>query len=188
PAHVLAGVDPRPIRIATRSARVGALRRVAALHHHLLLRSADDRPAALSRQRVALHRSVASRRRPLLLPGRLRVRAAAGFPGRHAARRLDRPHHARVPHQGRIDRTRATRDGGRRMRRTGPKVLAWSLAALLTLAGVGWFVLLRPVAQPRTDDPIALFDHGSIGNEEAQGLPFWIWRVLPTMFPEYLPG
>jgi hypothetical protein len=48
--------------------------------------------------------------------------------------------------------------------------------------------LLRPVAQPGTNDPLQIFDHGSIGNETQQGLPYWIWRVLPTLFPEYLPG
>lgn len=74
------------------------------------------------------------------------------------------------------------------MRHIGPKVLAWTLALLLGLTVLAWLVLLRPVAQPRTNDPIALFNHGSIANEEAQGVPYWIWRVLPTMFPEYLPG
>ncbi|HUB15101.1 MAG TPA: cytochrome c [Acetobacteraceae bacterium] len=53
---------------------------------------------------------------------------------------------------------------------------------------LAWFVLLRPVAQPHTNDPLQIFDHGSIGNETAQGIPYWIWRVLPTMFPDFLPG
>ena len=68
-----------------------------------------------------------------------------------------------------------------------PKLLAWVLLALLILTLFAWFVLLRPVAQPHTNDPIASFDHGSIGNEDAQGLPYWIWRVLPQMFPQYMP-
>lgn len=62
------------------------------------------------------------------------------------------------------------------------------LALIAVLILFAWFVLLRPVAQPATNDPLQVFDHGSIGNETAQGLPYWIWRVLPTMFPEYLPG
>ena len=72
------------------------------------------------------------------------------------------------------------------------QILSRCLAAFLTLLVVliptAWFVLLRPVAQPATNDPVQIFDHGSIGNETAQGIPYWIWRVLPTMFPEYLPG
>lgn len=74
------------------------------------------------------------------------------------------------------------------MRLFWPKALAGFLALLLALALFAWFVLLRPVAQPHVNDPIQAFNHGSIGNEEAQGLPYWIWRVLPQMFPEHLPG
>src|SRR6266436_355622 len=62
------------------------------------------------------------------------------------------------------------------------------LAGFLALIVFAWFVLLRPVAQPATHDPLQVFDHGSIGNETQQGIPYWIWRVLPTLFPEYLPG
>lgn len=69
-----------------------------------------------------------------------------------------------------------------------PKLLASILLGLLVFTLLAWFVLLRPVAQPHTNDPIAMFNHGSIGNESEQGLPYWIWRVLPQMFPEHLPG
>lgn len=31
------------------------------------------------------------------------------------------------------------------------------------------------------------FKYGSIGSEPANGLPYWIWKVLPDMFPEKLP-
>src|ERR1700739_4247004 len=59
---------------------------------------------------------------------------------------------------------------------------------------VALIVLLIPVIlvlkwpRPVSNDTLQVFNHGSIGNETAQGLPYWIWRVLPTMFPEYLPG
>ncbi|OAE99697.1 hypothetical protein AYJ54_32995 [Bradyrhizobium centrolobii] len=66
--------------------------------------------------------------------------------------------------------------------------LAIVLALIAIVVPLAWFVLLRPVAQPATNDPLRVFDHGSIGNESAQGIPYWIWRVLPTLFPEYLPG
>ena len=68
------------------------------------------------------------------------------------------------------------------------KCLAGFLALIVVLILFAWFVLLRPVAQAATNDPLQVFDHGSIGNETAQGIPYWIWRVLPTIFPEYLPG
>ena len=32
------------------------------------------------------------------------------------------------------------------------------------------------------------FLYGSIGTEAEQGLPYWIWLVLPRIFPEHLPG
>ncbi len=72
------------------------------------------------------------------------------------------------------------------------RIISIGLAGFLELIAVlillAWFVLLRPIAQPDTNDPLQVFNHGSIGNESAQGLPYWIWRVLPTMFPDYLPG
>ena len=69
-----------------------------------------------------------------------------------------------------------------------PKLLAAFLATILAATIFAWFAFLRPVAQPRTNDPGWLFNHGSIGNETRQGLPYWIWRVLPEIFPEHLPG
>jgi hypothetical protein len=69
-----------------------------------------------------------------------------------------------------------------------PKLLAWYFALLLVLALGGWLLFLRPVPQPWTSDPARIFNYGSIGNEATQGLPYWIWRILPKMFPEYLPG
>ncbi|MBR8827509.1 MAG: cytochrome c [Gomphosphaeria aponina SAG 52.96 = DSM 107014] len=32
------------------------------------------------------------------------------------------------------------------------------------------------------------FKYGSIGGERANGIPYWIWKVLPVMFPDKLPG
>lgn len=32
------------------------------------------------------------------------------------------------------------------------------------------------------------FKYGSIGGEASNGLPYWLWKVLPDMFPEKLPG
>jgi len=71
-------------------------------------------------------------------------------------------------------------------------ILRGVLLAALLLVVVGaigaWLLLFRPVAQAVTNDPVRLFNHGSIGNEELQGVPYWIWRVLPQIFPEHLPN
>lgn len=74
------------------------------------------------------------------------------------------------------------------MTRWLPRLLLGFFVLLILTIGFAWFVLLRPVSQAWTNDPVYTFNHGSIGNETAQGLPYWIWRVLPQMFPEYLPG
>jgi mono/diheme cytochrome c family protein len=68
------------------------------------------------------------------------------------------------------------------------KGLFVALVALVVLGTGGWLLLIRPVPQPATNDPTKLFNHGSIGNEATQGLPYWIWRVLPQIFPDLLPG
>ena len=62
------------------------------------------------------------------------------------------------------------------------------LLLVVTVAISAYLLLFRPVAEARTNDLAALFNHGSIGNEEAQGLPYWIWRVLPQVFPDLVPG
>lgn len=65
----------------------------------------------------------------------------------------------------------------------------WTLLVLLVGGSLlAYFVLFRPASQPHSNDLAEVFNHGSIGNEEAQGLPYWIWRVLPQVFPEHLPG
>ena len=68
------------------------------------------------------------------------------------------------------------------------RILLALLILMVVLGTGGWLLLLRPVPQAATSDPAKLFDHGSIGNEAAQGLPYWIWRVLPKVFPDLLPG
>ncbi len=32
------------------------------------------------------------------------------------------------------------------------------------------------------------FKYGSVGVESEEGIPYWIWQVLPRMFPDKLPG
>ena len=67
-------------------------------------------------------------------------------------------------------------------------ILLWIGLSILILAIAAWLLLLRPAPPERIHDPVESFNHGSIGNEAQQGIPYWIWRVLPTIFPDYLPG
>ena len=57
-------------------------------------------------------------------------------------------------------------------------------------AWFGWYKFFREEPQPEwiTADPELRFMYGSLGGENEAGLPYWIWFVLPRMFPEYLPG
>jgi hypothetical protein len=57
----------------------------------------------------------------------------------------------------------------------------------LFAAGVAlyWtFAVEAPVDYTAIEDH---FKYGSIGSEAGNGLPYWIWKVLPEVFPEYLP-
>jgi hypothetical protein len=71
------------------------------------------------------------------------------------------------------------------------KAIGWTIAVLaLVVAVTVWYKLFREVEQEElaSATPEEWFKYGSIGSEASQGVPYWIWRVLPKMFPEYLPG
>ena len=61
------------------------------------------------------------------------------------------------------------------------------LALVLILGLTAWYKLLREVDQPEFNKAEELFKYGSIGGEQSQGIPYWIWRVMPKIFPEHLP-
>lgn len=73
-------------------------------------------------------------------------------------------------------------------RKRGRRVLVALLVIFLLVIG-GWAFsktfLNKPVDY---DDIVDHFKYGSIGSETASGIPYWIWKVLPEMFPEKLPG
>ncbi|MBE9007921.1 cytochrome c [Fortiea sp. LEGE XX443] len=71
------------------------------------------------------------------------------------------------------------------------RVLASIALVFVLLVGVGgytaWYHLFRDV--PLTyESPEEHFKYGSIGTEPSQGVPYWIWLVLPRIFPDKLPG
>src|SRR5258706_10517672 len=60
-------------------------------------------------------------------------------------------------------------------------------------AYVGWDRGFREKDDPERDklvnaSPESRFKYGSIGAEHDAGIPYWIFYVLPRMFPEKLPG
>ncbi len=77
------------------------------------------------------------------------------------------------------------------------KKKSWWKSALLVIvilggvgAAIGWYKFFREEPQPDwvTADPDMRFKYGSIGAEWDAGIPYWIFFVLPRMFPEKLPG
>jgi mono/diheme cytochrome c family protein len=73
------------------------------------------------------------------------------------------------------------------------RILPWIalLLALSALLGVvAWYKLFREEPQPAwvTETPDMRFKYGSFGAENDAGIPYWIFYVLPRIFPEKLPG
>src|ERR1041385_2093998 len=76
-----------------------------------------------------------------------------------------------------------------------PKIAPWKWRIVLLVVAV--FVALGCtyfVWRFTRDDPVIYadpeehFKYGSTGGERESGIPYWVWKVLPKMFPEYLPG
>ncbi len=70
------------------------------------------------------------------------------------------------------------------------KMLAWLAVLLVVLGGVGWLAYDKLF---RRDIPVYAsdlehFKYGSIGNDSENGVPYLVWRVLPTVFSDLLPG
>ncbi|HTN84006.1 MAG TPA: hypothetical protein VL242_09980, partial [Sorangium sp.] len=50
-----------------------------------------------------------------------------------------------------------------------------------------WYKFYRDVRVGYADDD-ENFKYGSIGNEESTGIPYLIWKALPELCPQHLPG
>ncbi len=73
------------------------------------------------------------------------------------------------------------------------KAMGWMvglLALVLVMGATVWYKFFREVEQSHLESASAeeWFKYGSIGSETEQGVPYWIWRILPKLFSEYLPG
>lgn len=69
------------------------------------------------------------------------------------------------------------------------RVIAVAVLVLVAAGGLftyNQFFRTQPAPYFATDEDHFLF--GSIGTEETDGVPYWIWLVLPRIFPEHLPG
>src|ERR1043166_556156 len=74
---------------------------------------------------------------------------------------------------------------------TGLKICLVFILLLVAGGGIfGWYKFFREEPQPSwvTATPEMRFKYGSIGAEWDAGIPYWIFYVLPRMFPEKLPG
>ena len=78
-----------------------------------------------------------------------------------------------------------------RRKKTWWKIALVILVVLAAVGGaIGWYKFFREEPQPEwvRADPDMRFKYGSIGAEHDAGIPYWIFFVLPRMFPDKLPG
>jgi hypothetical protein len=71
------------------------------------------------------------------------------------------------------------------------RINVWLVLVLCLLAVLigGGYYLWRIYNAPLDYTEIGEhFKYGSIGSEPANGIPYWIWKVLPELFPDKLPG
>ena len=76
--------------------------------------------------------------------------------------------------------------GNRRVLSVGAVVLAVVVVVVVAIGVAIYGYTQRNVPEVYTeiDDH---FKYGSIGSSDTDGVPYWVWRVLPSVFPEYLP-
>lgn len=60
-------------------------------------------------------------------------------------------------------------------------------AVVVAAVLIGGVALFRPGATSAASPIEEEFKYGSIGAEDQEGIPYWIWQVLPRMFADKLP-
>jgi hypothetical protein len=68
------------------------------------------------------------------------------------------------------------------------RIVSFVLIAGAVIGFAVWFNLFRTRASAAQPTPQDEFLYGSMGTEGIEGTPYWIWVILPKIFPEYLPG
>ena len=67
-------------------------------------------------------------------------------------------------------------------------LIAGAIVFLVALGiGIPAFLWSQRNVPELHEDPVAHFKYGSVGAEARNGIPYWIWLVLPEVFPEHLP-
>lgn len=75
------------------------------------------------------------------------------------------------------------------VKRTSLIILVGVIALAVGLGGIVWNRFFRERPQAFADHTMeTYFKYGSIGTENNAGIPYWLWLILPKMFPDYLPG
>src|ERR1043166_4746420 len=59
---------------------------------------------------------------------------------------------------------------------------------LLAVLGIYGAIRLQTNKAAKFDNPVIHFAHGSIGADEGSGLPYWVWKALPRLFPDQFNG
>lgn len=85
------------------------------------------------------------------------------------------------------DESQTSRPNGGWLRVAGRMLLwaPWLLALAAATYAVGRFGADEPVGYRSAAEH---FKYGSTGGERESGFPYWIWRAMPEVCPEYLPG
>jgi hypothetical protein len=71
--------------------------------------------------------------------------------------------------------------------RTRRRAITIAAILVVVVGASAWSTFLReePVRYATRE---MTFKYGTVGIEPNAGIPYWIWMVLPRVFPEYLPG
>ena len=75
--------------------------------------------------------------------------------------------------------------------RTKRKLLIILVVLILFGGFAAWFAwnkFFREEPEQQFANEIERFKYGSIGAEADRGIPYWIWLVLPRIFPDLMPG
>ena len=64
----------------------------------------------------------------------------------------------------------------------------WMAIILIAFTAFAAWKRFSPDVPVTYSDPIEHFKYGSTGGERNMGFPYWIWKVLPEVCADYLPG